>query len=506
MSVAARFLSYGVVGWLALGPQNARGGDRFGGMDAYIREAMDTWRVPGLAIAVVKDGETVLARGYGVSELGKDRKVRADTVFSIASCAKSFMAACVGLLVEEGKLGWDDPVEKHLPDFELSDRYLTEHVTLRDLLCHRTGLRRADLLGDGTGFGTNEILHRLKHLESTAELRTQFIYNNHMYVVLGKVVTDVSGQPWEQFAAEHIFRPLDMRSTTAEVTKVPPDRVAPRHWRSDAGIVARAAPRTGGVYSTVVDMAQWLKLQLAEGTHAQRRILLPETVREMHALQFSIPIQSRPEGNMYAAQFHGTGLGWFVQDYRGRKVVLHGGAWGAMLAMIPEERLGVVVLSNLDSESVAGLLMYDVFDAYLIGPDAAWNPDKWETTWLHNEPPGNAYRPRDEAKARLEKTRAPATAPSLPLEQYAGAFESQLYGRLFVRREGGRLLVTFGEYTTDLSHWQNESFYARAPTRLTFDWLLTFGASSDGQVTNVSIKHVGWDEDEKDHLFVRRSK
>ena len=147
--------------------------------------------------------------------------------------------------------------------------------------------------------------------------------------------------------------------------------------------------------------------------------------------------------------------------------------------------------------------MYDVFDAYLVGPDTAWDRGKWETTWLRNEPPGAAYRPRDEAKARLEKARTPGTKPSLPLGKYAGTFESKLYGPLVVRHEAGRLSVTFGEFTTEMSHWEADSFYVRAPTRLTFDWLLTFAASRDGEITSVTVKHVGWDQDEKDQFFVR---
>lgn len=479
----------------------ARGSDRFAGMDPYIRAALEKWQVPGLAIAVVKDGEIVLVRGYGLCEIGTERKVTGETAFNLASAAKPFLAIAVAILVEEGKLRWDDPVRKHLPDFELGDRYLTEHLTLRDLLSHRTGLRRADLLADAAGFDAEEVLRRLKYLEPIAELRTQFIYNNHMYTVLGEVVKCVSGQPWEHFVAERIFQPLEMRSTTATVTSIGSDRLALRHWRSDTGIIARPLDRA--MYSTVRDMAQWLKLQLAEGAYGGRQLVTPETIREMHALQFSIPVQSRPKNNIYAAQFLGTGLGWNVQDYRGRKVVSHGGSWGTMVGMMPEEELGVVVLSNLDLEHLCALLMYDVFDAYLVGPQTAWNRDKWETTWLRNEPPGAAYRPRDEAKARLEEGRVPNTAPSLPLEKYAGSFDSKLYGRLIVRHDRGRLSVTFGGITTELSHWQDDSFYARAPTRLTFDWLLTFAASAEGEIANVTVKHVGWDKDERDHIFVR---
>jgi hypothetical protein len=250
-------------------------------------------------------------------------------------------------------------------------------------------------------------------------------------------------------------------------------------------------------------LAQWLKLQLAEGNFEGRRLFKPETIREMHALQFSVPIRSRPADNVYAAQFHGCGLGWFVQDYRGRKIVLHGGAWGAMVAMMPEERLGVVVLTNLDLESIAGMLMYDVFDAYLVGPELAWDQNKWAATWLANEPPGYAYRPRDEARSELDKRRIQNTTHSLPLAQYAGTYESPLYGRLIVDSDGGKLVMRIGEFTTEMRHWQKEAFYVRTPTRLTFDWLLTFGVSSAGRVNAVTVKHVGWDKDEKDHVFAR---
>jgi CubicO group peptidase (beta-lactamase class C family) len=503
MSLVSQLVTLGASCLLTLLPQPVRGEDRFAGMDAYIRAAMAKWEVPGLAIAVVKDGEIILARGYGVCEIGKDRKVTADTVFTIASCAKSFTATCVGMLVEEGKLRWDDPVAKHLPGFDLGDRHLTEHVTLRDLLCHRTGLQRCDLLCERADFGAQEILRRLKHVPRAADLRTRLTYSNLMYLTLDEVVTRAAGQPWERFTAERIFQPLQMKSTTFAVTEIPPQRLALRHWRSDAGIVARSPSRNDGIYSTVGDMAQWLKLHLAEGTIGNRRLLLPETIREMHALQFSVPIRSRPSDNVYAAQFHGTGLGWYVQDYRGKKVVLHGGGWGAMTAMIPEEKLGVVILSNLDNESLAGMLMYDVFDAYLVGPASAWNRDKWAATWLRNEPPGYAYRPRDEAKARLEKARTPGTKPALPLDQYAGVYESPLYGKLIMRHEDGKLSLTIGAFTTDLMHWQDESFYARAPTRLTHDWLLTFARSHDGRIMHVTVKHVGWDQDERDHQFIR---
>jgi hypothetical protein len=251
-------------------------------------------------------------------------------------------------------------------------------------------------------------------------------------------------------------------------------------------------------------MTHWLELQLAEGQYRDQRLLKADTVREMQALQFSVPIRYRPTGNIYAARFYGTGLGWFVQEYRGKKIVLHTGGWGSVAAMIPDEQLGVVVLSNLDLESLPALLMFDVFDTYLIGPEKTWNPEKWANPWMRNEPPGVAYLPRERARAELEKGRSADVPPSLPLKSYTGTYESQLYGPLTVRLEEERLLVGYADYSTAAAHWEADSFYVRTPTRTTFDWLLTFQKDKHGGIESVIMKHVGWDATERDQVFVRR--
>jgi CubicO group peptidase (beta-lactamase class C family) len=235
-SSLARFALPGLACLLLLAPHAVRAADPFDGIDPYVRTAMQTWEVPGLAVAVVKDGEVVLVRGYGVCERGRDRSVTPETAFPIASCAKSFTAAGVALLVEEGKLHWDDPVVKHLPNFAFSDPYLTKHVTLRDLLCHRTGLQRCDPLCDRTDFDRREILRRVRHIPVAAEFRTRLTYHNAMYLALEEVVARVSGQPWERFVAERILRPLDMKATTTTAA-------AGTGWRCATGGAMRGSPR-----------------------------------------------------------------------------------------------------------------------------------------------------------------------------------------------------------------------------------------------------------------------
>jgi len=479
-------------------------------MDQYVQDAMKKWEVPGLAIAVVKDGETVLARGYGVCEIGSNRAVTKDTVFSIASCTKPFTAASVGMLVDEGKVIWDDPVKKHLPSFEVSDSYVSQHVTLRDLLCHRTGLVRGDLLFVKGDLEREEILRRVKFFGQAAPFRAKFSYNNVMYGVLGEVVERESGATWEQFVTERIFKPLDLDSTTVTRTTVPAERLAIRHRRYDGRVLPFRKPirddliaPAGAIHSTVVDMAQWLKFHLREGDHKGQQLLKPRTVREMHALHQSIPIMGRADGSVYDAKVAGTGLGWFIRDYRGRKVVQHGGGWGADTALLPEEGLAIVVLSNLDHNLLVSMLVYDVIDAYLVGPERAWaKADKWDH-WLAIGGPDHMERSRNDQWAQLDKARVSGTKPSLPLQKYSGRYESDLYGSLKVRDDAGRLSVQFGDHAVELSHWQNDMFYGRAVVEPFLDWLVKFQVRNDNSVSRLEIVHVGWKDPDERHVFSR---
>lgn len=245
-------------------------------------------------------------------------------------------------------------------------------------------------------------------------------------------------------------------------------------------------------------------MQLGEGEYAGQRIISQARARDMQALQFSIPMLARPKDNIYASQFYGSGLGWAVLDYRGHKILRHGGAWGAAGALVPDKNLCVVVLSNIDLEILADMLTYDLLDAYLAGPQVAWDQAKWESTWLKYEGPGKAYRPRDEAKARLAESRIPNTSPTRPLGEYAATYHSDLYGDIVITHQNGKLLLEFAGFTTALTHWHNDSFYIRSPTRSTYDWFLTFASADANWSASLVVKHIGWDKNEPDHVFSRK--
>jgi CubicO group peptidase (beta-lactamase class C family) len=477
-----------------------RAGDRdlFRGMDEYIHAGMKTWKVPGLAIAVVKNGEVVLARAYGTREVGFDRPVTQDTVFSIASCTKSFTACGIGMLVDEGRLAWDDPVRKHWPGFQVADPYVTEQATIRDLLCHRVGLVRGDLLGMSGGFSKPEMLKQIALLPQAVPFRSKVTYSNLMYTVLGEVIEQKTGETWERAMTGRIFRPLGMTSTTTDANAIPDEHRAVRHRLYDGELTMVKTPMSdrmlpaGAIHSSISDMAHWLNFLLQEGRHDGRNFVAVSTIREMHTMQQAIPVKWRPGVDEYDSRFAGTGLGWFVRDYRGRKIVQHGGAWGAEVAVVPEEQLGIVVLSNRDWNGLVWMLIFDVIDAYVVGPEQAWQQgEKWQR-WLKIGGPDLTNQELKRHRGELEAKRKRETRPSQPLAKFSGTYRSQLYSPLSVTVREDHLRVHFGDYAADLEHWEEDSFYGRGVIEPFFDWLVKFEIDGEGDVIGLEIINVGW--------------
>jgi CubicO group peptidase (beta-lactamase class C family) len=475
--------------------------DPLAGIDAYIEAALPKWQVPALAIAVVKDGEVVLVRGYGMREVGGSERVTGQTVFRLASITKTFTAATAALLVDEGKLAWDDPVRRHVPAFELYDPYLTEQTTLRDLLSHRVGLETGDIVARRGDLTREEILSRLKFLRPYSPFRGRFKYSNLMYVAAGEAVVRTSGQSWEDFVTRRLLEPLAMRSTSPNFERLQKGNLATAYRIHDGKLEAvRTAPLidavapAGSMHSTAQDMAQWLKMWLAEGTIDGQSILKPDTVREMLAMHSTTPIASRDAGNAYAARFFGWGLGWSVLDYRGQKIHTHAGGSGTFLGLAPESRVGVVVLTNLEFTNLGGMLMYDVFDAYRLGPEKALSRDAWPQWLAADEPPEITG---DKARSKLDASRKAGTSPSVPRAKLAGSYRSDLYGEVDVQVTEDRLTLKLGiNPAVQLDHWQDDSFICPSPEADApwFDWLVRFNLAANGNAESIAIERVGWDE------------
>jgi CubicO group peptidase (beta-lactamase class C family) len=429
------------------------------GLDAYIESARKTWQVPGLSIAIVKDDRIVYSKGFGVREEGKSGQVDADTVFAIGSATKAFTAAALGMLVDEKKIEWDGAVHDYMPSFELHDPYVTRHVTVRDLLSHRTGVVTNGGLWYGSGFDRKEIIRRLRFQTETLGFRNQFQYQNEMFIVAGEVVSAVAATGYDRFIASRIFEPLGMRRSGTSITGLKGlANVATPHVLVDGKAVPveyRMIDNVGGagvINSSARDMAQWVRLQLGGGTFEGKRLIAPATLTEMHTGQIV------PRGGSGAAfKFSEYGLGWGVQEYRGEKIVAHSGAidgMQGMVAMMPEKKLGLVVLTNGLRTSLAVAVELRVLDAFLGGPVT-------DHSAIMKQATDDAARIAREKAAATAASAATAALPRLPLDRYVGTYSSDLLGEIAITLADGKLALARSQATAVLDHDNNDMFKAQ---------------------------------------------
>jgi CubicO group peptidase (beta-lactamase class C family) len=464
-------------------------------LDGDVTKALADWEVPGLALAIVKDDQVVLAKGFGVRKLGDDAKVDADTLFAIGSASKAFTAATLAILVDEGKLGWDDPANKHLPGLQLFDAAVTRELTVRDLLCHRCGLPRGDLLWYATPYSRDEILRRVRHLEPKWSLRSHFGYQNIMFLAAGEIVPKLTGTSWDDFVKQRLFLPLGMKSSGTSVRELAQqgnvatphvkleDKVEAVAWRN----IDNVAP-AGSINSSANDMAQWLRLQLGDGAIDGKRLISAEAMREMHSPQSIVEREDNFVWLYPEAHFMTYGLGWFMHDYAGRKIVEHGGAIDGMrsqVALVPEEKLGIVVLANRGGSVLPHVLMFKIVDLYL-------KQDKhdWSTEALARV--RELEKQAADAKKKAADERARDTKPSLPLEGYAGKFTDELYGDIEVRKDGDHLVLQRapGCFEAELEHWHYDTFRARYRDRVIEPQLVTFRLSAAGKVESLVVPEL----------------
>lgn len=504
-------------------------------LDQYIHKSMIDWQVPGLAIVVVKDDQIVFMKGYGVREVGKDAQVDEHTIFSLASAGKPFTAATVAMLVDEEKLSWDDPVIKHLPWLELRDPWVTREVTVRDLIAQRLG----DELGPNEwvfewyacGVTIDEVLRRLKYLDpGPRRFRGGLTYTDLNYFLAGEVVAAISGMSWSEFVQSRLLQPLGMTSATVndldlwEAKDIRPcpssdlplhsvgieqalvdNIVMPHNATADgprstpwgrAGLnptlpTGRRDNAAGSIAANVNDVAKWLRLQLGQGVFEGKRLLSAAVVNEMQKGQalFRGPPSIFPVLPDDSTHIWGYGLGWFLTDYRGRKLVMHWGASSAFTALVPEENLGIAVLTNLPtrtflspvegySNRLPAALVIRILEIYLGGPERDWSSEYLE--WVEAHP----FKISD-------PTRVLGTNPSVPLHHYVGTYTHPAFGEVTVTEEGGRLVFHFPPYTTgDLEHWRNDVFKvnwkATVPSAL-----LTFSRDMAGEIDALNMYAVG---------------
>ena len=488
--------------------------ERLREIDAYAAKAGRDWNVPGFAIAIVKDDRVVYAKGYGVRELGKPATVDADTLFAIASNTKAFTAAALATLVDEKKLSWDDPATKYLAGFQLYDPYVTRELTVRDLLSHRSGLATfgGDLLWFESGYDRAEILRRVRFLKPTSSFRSRYGYQNIMFLAAGEIVPAVTGRSWDDYVKEKFFAPLGMkRTTTKHAELLKSDNIATPHNELDGKVRVihyDNVDNAGGaaaINSSVAEMAEWIRLQLGRGTYGGRKFFSAERSREMwtpHTIAGGIS-ESAEKFNP-TRHFNLYGLGWGLSDYHGRKVVSHSGGLDGMVsqvALLPEENLGLVVLTNSETP-LSNVLVNKIFDVFLGVPARDWSADYLARAKAGREASAAAAK-------KIEDSRVPNTKPSLPLAAYAGAYTGQMYGDARVTVEGGKLvlrLLPSPNFVGDLEHWHFDTFRLKWRDSIVYPFprgFVTFTLDPQGRPDEMKLDVPNPDFDFKELEFKR---
>ena len=463
--------------------------------DKYVANAAREWHIPGMAISVVKGDSLVFAKGYGVIEMGKPAPATEHTRFAIGSTTKAMTVASLAMLVDEGKLKWDDRVIDYFPDFQLYDSYATREVTVRDLLTHRTGVPGTDLLWalPENQYSLAEMMRRLRYVKPSSSFRSQWEYENVMYAIAGGLVAKLSGMPWETFVRTRIFVPLGMNETIALVSETigKPNVAVPHDVVHDTLRVVRvrttdAIASAGSVWSSVSDMSKWMRFMLDSGRVGNKQLIQPATFREIVAPEIRAPESEYPALELAQPRLFTYALGWFVEEYNGETVWMHTGSidgMSAIIGLLPARHVGVYVLANLDHAELRHALIYKVFDMY--------NPPSTKPRdWSHDVKA--LFDARHEAARSAAKAAAAQAAPSapasLPLARYVGTYTDSTYGNVDITLRDSTLYARYVNFDIGaLEHATYDSFRSKLSDPMEGITELTFVPDGAGRIASLQL-------------------
>jgi CubicO group peptidase (beta-lactamase class C family) len=490
--------------WLALAAPALRSqqAEPYPGLDAYVARAMKMWKVPGVAIGIVRNDSVIYAKGYGVRSIKSDTPVDAHTLFAIGSNTKSFTAAAIAMLVTEGKMSYDDPVTRFLPWFQLYDPWVTREVTIRDVLAHRIGLGRQEALWYGTSLSRDEVLRHVRFLAPSFSFRAHFGYSNLMYIAAGQAAAAAAGTSWDTLIHDRIFVPLGMTGSNTSVRALggQADVATPHILEHDTLFtvpyrnVDNVAP-AGAINSNVADMTHWLRFQLADGVYDGKRLVGKEPFRENHLPQTIIGGGWNPDAKEQLSLSISYGFGWAVTDYRRHTYWEHTGGIDGMLSMMalfPEQHLGIVILTNSQSANVTSPIAQWIADRELgITPVRDWSEEMHRAA-MQGQASEDSMQRADAAKRELH------TTPSLPLAAYAGTYGDSAYGDLAVTMKNGHLTLQRGELVAQLTHWHHDVFQAEWTSRTMGTTFVTFAVGPENTVETLTMDLLG------DHMVLHR--
>ena len=472
-----------LVGLLILG--SLRAGESLKEFDLFVEKARRDWHTPGVAMAIIQDGKVIFSRGFGYRDLEKKLPVTPRTQFVLASLTKAFTAFVMGTLVDEGTLEWDTPIKTYLSNFQMNDKEAADNISVRDLLRHTTGLPEHDAVWFNSNVTAEDFIARLPHLESNKKFRSAWQYNNAMFGIAGYVAQTISKQSWEMLVSERILKPLGMKQTFFSIEDTLKREVAFPYEFWD-GQVQRITMRdirnmipAGGLNSCLEDVVLWLKMQMNGGKFNKKTLIQEATLKEMHTPQFAMtPLIGMPEITPV-----GYGLGWNVLDYQGHSLISHSGyidGFSNYIAFLPEDNIGIVVLTNADKCLLAQILTYEAFDRLLQLPLHNWHQEKMKQIAQY-------YEAQKEAKGKRLLLKKQGTTPAHALEDYLGEYEHPAYGTAKIELRDGKLFFIFHEIDSELDHWHYEVFeFARQQKDHYFEGRkVTFLTDLSGEVAAV---------------------
>ncbi len=439
-------------------------------------------QVPGVAIGIIKDGKIIMNQGFGYRDYEHQDPVNENTLFAIGSSTKAFVAAGLAILADENTIDWEAPVRQYLPDFQMHDDFASAEMTPLDLVTHRSGLPRHDLLWYGSASSREALFKKIKDLEPTEAFRTKFQYQNLMYMTAGILIGKMSDSSWEEFTAEEIFRPLKMTQSNFSVDdsqrtnnyalpyKVKDDKIVRMDFRN----IDNVGP-AGSINSNTTDMLKWVKMQLKKGKYGSDQIINASQFDIMHEPQMIVgkgPLADmNPE---FTPAMYGTG--WFIQNYKGTKIVQHGGnidGFSAYVHLLPDEDIGMVILTNKNGSRLPSVLALHATD---------WLLGKQEIDWTNR-----VYVEADTQTEELKEERAPVsnTDPTHPIPDYTGEYEHPAYGIMTIRQQSGELKMKFNAFDEDLTHFHYDVFEANL-SELDQKMKLQFNMDMNGNVVSLS--------------------
>ncbi len=459
--------------------------------EQWIIDGIEQWDIPGMAIAVVKNDEVILAEGYGIRNLNDPQPVDADTQFGVASISKHMTASSLAILVDEGLISWHDPVTKHIPWFELSDPWATANVTIHDLLTHQVGVGR--LLGNRLQFMSNssreEMLYQMRYHEFEEPFRSDYVYSNVMYTLAGEIVPAVTGQSWDDFMMERFFEPMEMTRTNTSVDDLDEDsNMAWPHQYIEGEVVNiplrnwDVSSPAGGVNSTANDMAKWMIKQLNNGSYNGHQYISGQSLTDIQT-----PKISRGASSVDAPK-NSYGYGYNITDYRRYRMISHGGASDGMnttYMLVPEIGLGIIVMTNVFT-TFREAIARTVIDHNLNSTDRDWNE-------IYFNAYTNRYNSVRSLREEFESTRIPHTTPTHSLKDYTGIYYNDLYQNAEIRLENDKLTLSIFDdenLTGNLEHWHHNTFRIHWNNPGMREEFISFDMNLYGEIDQLKIRYA----------------